>query len=201
MKNIKEKEDMKEITKKTKTVKKTQKEEKKEVAWPGSEMLTKKTDDRKIVDFIRTKDGKIVGRYTADYILGKNKTVLYDTTIGHLSINEIVKLAPTPEKLCDEFVLMHDRLNIFDDLPDPWHGRSIYSNYTDIICRNILCSRDPNLCNNLLVDEGINLNKIDTRKYAGRLFGGVWTKHGLEYVVKVNEKGEWEMINNNKKED
>lgn len=195
------KEKKKETTKKTKTVKETQKEERKEVAWPGSEMLTKKTNDRKILDFIRTKDGKIVGRYTADYILGKNKTVFYDTTIGHLSINEIVKSASTPEKLCDEFVLIHNRASTFDDLPDLWHGRSIYSNYTDSLCRNILCCRDSNLCDNLLVDESINLNKIDTRKYAGRLFGGVWTKHGLEYVVKVNEKGNWELIDSNKKED
>ena len=195
------KEKKKETTKKTKTVKETQKEERKEVAWPGSEMLTKKTNDRKILDFIKTKDGKIVGRYTADYILGKNKTVFYDTTIGYLSINEIVKSASTPEKLCDEFVLIHNRANTFDDLPDLWHGRSIYSNYTDSLCRNILCCRDPNLCNNILADEKINLNKVDTRKYVGRLFGGVWTKHGLEYVVKVNEKGNWELIDNDKKED
>ena len=187
--------------KKTKTVKETQKEERKEVAWPGSEMLTKKTNDRKILDFIKTKDGKIVGRYTGDYIVGKDRIVYYDTTIGYISINEVVKSTSTPEKLCDEFVLIHNRASTFDDLPDLWHGRSIYSNYTDSLCRNILCCRDPNLCDNLLVDESINLNKIDTRKYAGRLFGGVWTKHGLEYVVKVNEKGEWEMINNNKKED
>lgn len=197
------KEKKKETIKKTKTVKETQKEERKEVAWPGSEMLTKKTNDRKILDFIKTKDGKIVGRYRGDCIIGKDgtMTVCYDTTIGYVSINEVVKSALTPEKLCDEFVLIHNRANTFDDLPDPWHGRSIYSNYMDSLCRNILCSRDPNLCDNLLVDESINLNKIDTRKYAGRLFGGVWTKHGLEYVVKVNEKGNWELIDSNKKED
>lgn len=197
------KEKKKETIKKTKTVKETQKEERKEVAWPGSEMITKKTNDRKILDFIKTKDGKIIGRYTGDYIIGKDGTgsVCYDTTIGYVSIKEVVKSASTPEKLCDEFVLIHNRANTFDDLPDPRHGRSIYSNYMDSLCRNILCSRDPNLYDNLLVDESINLNKIDTRKYAGRLFGGVWTKHGLEYVVKVNEKGNWELIDSNKKED
>lgn len=193
------KEKKKEITKKTKTVKETQKEEKKEVEWPR--MSKKKTDDNKIIDFIKTNDGKIVGRYMDDYIVRKDRTMCYNTTIGYVPTTEIVRSASTPEKLCDEFVLLHNRANIPDGLPDPWHGRSIYSNYMDSVCRNILYYRDPNLCNNILVDENTNLNKVDTRKYVGRLFGGVWTDHGLEYVVKVNRKGNWELIDNSKKED
>ena len=195
------KEKKKETTKKTKTVKETQKEERKEVAWPQGEMSRKKTDDNKIINFIKTNDGKIAGRYMDDYIIRKDRTVCQNTTIGYVPTTEIVRSAPTPEKLCDEFVLIHNRVNTPNGLPDPWHGRSIYSNYVDSFYRNILCYRYPNLYDNLLVDENMNLENVDTRKYAGRLFGGVWTEHGLKYVIKVNGKGEWELIDNDKKED
>ena len=194
--NTKEKEDMKETkketTKKTKTVKKTQKEAKKE------KTPTKKTDDNGILDFVKTNNGKIVGKYANCYGVDINGERVYITTNTSESIpvDKVKKVAIYPQTLCDEFVLLHKEPSVYRGLSDRGHGRTIYVNYN-----GILYCRDDSLCDDILAPESIMLDRIDTKRYANRLFGGVWTDHGLKYIAKVNGKGEWELIDNNKKED
>ena len=106
--------------------------------------------------------------------IGKESHVAYNKEEYEKQINEL-KQADTIEELCDEFVAIQKNSKespyIIDIYYSEYHKKKI-----------VYISEETS---DLFFDNFIKENEI---------YGAIWTKKGLIYVAKMNEKGELELI-------
>ena len=116
--------------------------------------------------YIRTKDG--VYEVESDYLNNKGVRVGYNV-VGQEEVvlienNNIIQ-SENIEELCDEFVC------------NGW----LYLN---------------EIVDNCLIEHSFDEEKtpIDNEMIKDGIYGAIWTKWGLKYVAKMNEKGDLELI-------
>ena len=124
--------------------------------------------DRKVMKYIRTKDGIYV--CPPSYLITK----IYETPKG---LEPLRYADGTLEQVGDKYVSINDKDYKITD-----------TNIADTI--EELC--DEGVCNNSLIGfvdiRGFKLYK----KY--KCYGAIWTYKGLIYVAKMNDKGELELL-------
>ena len=114
--------------------------------------------------YIRTKDGKLylnLGETQNGVIIEYN--YLGDGLDLAVNYDAIEKQADTIEELCDEFVIIYNKSQIFKK---PF--TSAHDNLKDLL-------------------EEHELSKC-------KVYGAIWTDKGLIYVVKMNDKGDLELL-------
>ena len=84
-----------------------------------------------------------------------------------ISKENIVKVADTIEKLCDEFVLINKNSDLLPSTEKSYHD---FSPYLDA-----------------------DIRRHEKPSYI-EIYGAIWTDKGLIYVAKMNEKGELELL-------
>ena len=124
--------------------------------------------------YIRTKDG------IYEYVDYDNECIIpmpiikYKEQLTHCAECDIIKQADTIEELCDELVFEWQRSSISHD-NDVWHL------YHEISLKEEV--------GNALTD-GYRESKEEVKN----IYGAIWTDKGLQFVARMNSKGELELL-------
>ena len=118
--------------------------------------------------YIRTKEGIIdLGKISLPYLI-VDKYMDFNSQ-GRF---EIIKQADSIEELCDEFVI-------------------IYKNgYINQFKANQMAN-DVQTTNEFVKENYLRFHK---EGHIANVYGAIWTDKGLVYVIKMNEKGEFELL-------
>jgi hypothetical protein len=128
-----------------------------------------------IMKYIRTEDG------IYEYVDYDNECIIpspiikYKNKLTHCSECDIIKQADTIEELCDVIVCNE---KLFYPLTSNREGNKF--NWEEIIScsHNVSCNADY---------------KGKAEDLYFNIYGAIWTKKGLIYVAKMNDKGELEL--------
>ena len=123
------------------------------------------------VKYIRTKDGNIFDYAICEKIIINGTKWLLISKDGNYNLvpNQIIKQADTIEELCDEII--------------------------GILNKNIECERYET---SLRIGDKLWFDDLEdaqyNKKYCSEIYGAIWTDKGLQFVARMNSKGELELL-------